>query len=328
MISTPATSTRGESLSSLLGEKGSNKTNETKELPFIKNVGFVNEKWTEILVDNESESQEMDRDEIKKAIIQMSKREEHNPLDNWTDRFIRVNHKTYIPVEVAKDRNGRTMYTPLIPTEKPRISFGAEIRTPSESDSENRESTSEEIIEVEYPRIRRKVEKVLNPNVKVRLDVEIINNKAVHNSKCNKQHQVYRSCLTKQELVNLINEEIKLEKEQSINLVEIIDKASLNEYTKATEEDDTNDWEKKAEKIRSEIKRICIEIESKGLAECRQTDITSHEIKMKDNKPIKHKVRPVPYHCRKDSSRSSRISSQPESSAQAIHQPVHRLIWY
>ena len=123
------------------------------------------------------------------------------------------------------------MYTPLIPTEKPKISFGAEIRTPSESDSENQESTIEEIIEVEYPRIRKKIEKVQNPNVKVKLDVEIINNRAVHNSKFNKQHQVYRSCLTKQELVNLINEEIKLEKEQAINLVEIIDKASLNDYT-------------------------------------------------------------------------------------------------
>ena len=49
---------------------------------------------------------------------------------------------------------------------------------------------------------------------KVKLDVEIINNRAVHNSKFNKQHQVYRSCLTKQELLNLINEEIKLEEEQ------------------------------------------------------------------------------------------------------------------
>ena len=246
-----APSTRGEPSGSLLGEKGNNKTNKSKDIPFIKNVGFVNRKWTEVLVDNESESNEIDRDEIKKAIIQMTKREEHNPLDNWTDRFIRVNHKTYVPVEVAKDRNGCTMYTPLIPTEKPKISFWAEIRTPSESDSENQESTKEEIIEVEYPRIKKTSEKVQNPDVKIRLDVEIKNNRAVHNSKFNKQHQVYRSCLTKQELVNLINEEIKLEKEQSINLVEIIDKASLNEYTKVAEEDETNYWEKKAERIRS-----------------------------------------------------------------------------
>ena len=58
-----APSTRGESSSSLLGAKGSNRQNKSKKLPFIKNVGFVNEKWTEILVDNEAESDEMDREE-------------------------------------------------------------------------------------------------------------------------------------------------------------------------------------------------------------------------------------------------------------------------
>ena len=138
------------------------------------------------------------------------------------------------------------------------------------------------------------------PNIKVKLDVEIINIRAINNKKYNKQHQVNRSCLTKQKLLSLINEEIKLEEEQSINLVEIINKASLTEHPKTSEEDDTNGWEKKAGEIRSELKRICIEIESKGLAECRQTEITSHEIKMKDNKQIRHKVRPVPYHCRKE----------------------------
>ena len=145
---------------------------------------------------------------------------------------------------------------------------------------------------MEYPRIKKRSERVQNPNVKVKLDVEIINDRAINNNKYNKQHQVYRSCLSKQELLNLINEEIKLEKEQSINLVNIINKASLTEHpnTEPSEEDNNNDWEKKAEEIRSELKRICIEIESKGLAECRQIDITSHEIKMKDNKPI------PPYH--------------------------------
>ena len=34
------------------------------------------------------------------------------------------------------------------------------------------------------------------------------------------------------------------------------------------------------------------------MAECRQTDITSHKIEQTDNKPIRHKVRPIPYHCR------------------------------
>ena len=69
----------------------------------------------------------------------MMKREENNPLNNWTDKFIRVNQKTYVPVEVAKDRNGRMIYTPIIPTEKPEISFGAEIRTPSKSDTEDQD---------------------------------------------------------------------------------------------------------------------------------------------------------------------------------------------
>ena len=172
----------------------------------------------------------MDRQDIKRAIIQMMKREEHNPLDNWTDKFIRVNHKAYVPVEVAKDRNGRTMYTPLIPIEKPKISFRAEIRTPSESDREGQESN--EIIEVEYPRIKKKSEKVQNPNVKIKLDVEIINKSSIKNNKHKKQHQVYRSCLTKQQLLNFINEEIKFEKEQSINLVVILNKASLIEHPK------------------------------------------------------------------------------------------------
>ena len=126
-----APSTFGESTDSLLGDKGSKTQKKSIDISFIKNVGFVNEKWTEIPVEDEEESDKMDREEIKRAIIQMTKIEEHYPLDNWIDKFIRVNHKTYVPVEVVKDRNGRTMYTPLIPTEKPKISFGAEIRTPA-----------------------------------------------------------------------------------------------------------------------------------------------------------------------------------------------------
>ena len=91
---------------------------------------------------------------------------------------------------------------------------------------------------------------------------------------------MYRSCLTKKELLNLINEEIKLEEEQSINLVEIIDQASITEHPQPAKEDKQDDWEKKAEEIRTELNRVCKEIESKGLAECRKTDITGHEKKM------------------------------------------------
>ena len=52
-----------------------------------------------------------------------------------------------------------------------------------------------------------------NPDVKIKLDVEIIKKMAKNNDKYNKQHKLYRSCLKQQELLNLINEEIKLEEE-------------------------------------------------------------------------------------------------------------------
>ena len=272
------------------------------EIPKVKNVGFVNYKWTEILVEDEGEGEEIDRQDMKKAIIQMMKKEENNPLDNWTDKFIRVNRKTYVLVEVAKDRSGRMIYTPIIPTEKPKMSFGAEIQTPSESETEDCEQHSalNDITEVKYPQARRICKKTQNPDVKINLDTEIINKGAKSNHTCNKQYQTYRSCLTKKELLNLTNEEINLDEDQSINLVEIIDRASVKEHTKTTGKNTQDEWEKRAEEIRSELKRACIEIESKGLAECRQTDIINHEMKMKDTKPIKHKIRPVPYHSRKE----------------------------
>ena len=56
-----------------------------------------------------------------------------------------MNQKTYVPVEVARDRKGRMIYTPIIPTEKPKINFGAEIRTLSETDNDEQKSTSNEI---------------------------------------------------------------------------------------------------------------------------------------------------------------------------------------
>ena len=199
-------------------------------------------------------------------------------------------------MEVAKDRNGRMIYTPIILTEKPRISFGAEIRTPSESDTEDHEqrSTLNDITEVEYPQVRRMCKKIQDPDVNFNVDFEIINKRAKESHSCNKQHQLYRSCLTKKELLDLINEEIKLDEDQSINLVEIIDQASLTEHPKPTSEDTQDEWKKRAEEIRSELKQACIEIESKGLAECRQTNITNHEMKMKDVKLIKHMIRSLP----------------------------------
>ena len=84
-----------------------------------------------------------------------------------------------------------------------------------------------------------------------------------------------------------------------INLVDTIDQASLNESIE-TQRINEEDTERRTEEIREQLKRLCIEIESKGLAECRQTDITSHVIKMTDSKPMRHKSRPVPYHCREE----------------------------
>ena len=81
---------------------------------------------------------------------------------------------------------------------------------------------------------------------------------------------LYKSILTKQELINLISDEIKLDQEQQINLIDIIDQASLSEPTPRDEAQD--DWEKKADEIRSELKMVCIKNKSKGLAKCRQTD--------------------------------------------------------
>ena len=179
----------------------------------------------------------------------MLKREENNPLDNWTDKFIRVSQKTYVPVEVANDRNGRMIYTPIVPTEKSRISFGAEIRTPSDSDTEDQEqrSSPNNITEVEYPQARRICIKTQDSDVKINLDIEIINKRAKSSHNCNKQHQKYRSCLTKRELLNLINEEINLDEDQSINLVVIINRASLTEHSKTTSEHTQDEWETKAE---------------------------------------------------------------------------------
>ena len=95
-----------------LEERGTPK-HDTKIIkePIFKNVGFVNRKWTEIIVEDEEECEQLERDKVKEAIILLSQRETHNPLDEWLDKCIRVKHKTYVPVEVNKDRNGRMIYT-------------------------------------------------------------------------------------------------------------------------------------------------------------------------------------------------------------------------
>ena len=47
-----------------------------------------------------------------------------------------------------------------------------------------------------------------------------------------KSYQVFKSCLTKDELIKLITEEIKLKDDLMINLEDIIDQASFIEATR------------------------------------------------------------------------------------------------
>ena len=295
-----------------------------------KNIGFVNYQWTEIIVEDDEECEAISTDEVKKAIIQLTEREKHNPLYNDTEKYIRVRHKTYVPVEVCKDRNGRMIYTPLKSLNKPELSLGVELRNqgphnnpetptnknnstspPSTHDKPSGSSFGEkerqkfvnktaddELMEAEYPTCRRSIKKFNFPDTKIKIDIEVIGKNGCRNNPLDKQHRLYRTHITKQEVLNLINEEIKLDAEQKINVVDMIEQATKIEDSKDVEVPE--DWETKAEEIRSELKKICIEIESKGLAECRQTDITSHKIEMTDNKPIRHKIRPERNNCRKE----------------------------
>ena len=208
---------------------------------------------------------------------------------------------TYVPVEVNQDRNSRMIYTPLRSINKPAISLGVEIRSVPQGkyDDQLDDDTTDEILtEVDYPKCRRCNKKVSFPDDKIKINIEVIGGNGRRNKTSDKHHKLYNAGMTKQEILKFINEEIKLDIEQQVNMVDIIDNATLIEGPSNVE--NQVQWEKKAEEIRSELKKVCIEIESKGLAECRQTDITSHRIEMMDSKPIRHKVRPVPYHCRKE----------------------------
>ena len=221
--------------------------------PVFKNVGFVNYKWTDVVVDDEEECNVIARDEVKRAFIQINAREEKNPLDSWTDKFIRINHKTYAPVEVLEDRNGQMIYMPLRAVQKEAgISLGAEIKKPQVSDNEeysDNHASSEEVTEVEYPWSKICRDKPRDPDVIVNEEIEIINKNVRHSTQKDKQDKQslhFKSILTKQELIKLINDEIKLDKEQQINLIDIIDHASLSEHTPRDEAQ--NDWEKRPRK--------------------------------------------------------------------------------
>ena len=228
----------------------------------FKNIGLVNHQWTEIVVNDDEECEAISTDEVKRAIIQLTEREKHNPLYNYTEKYIRVKHKTYVPVEVCKDRNGRMIYTPLRSVNKPKLSLGVELRTlrpPDNMDKSTNEkySTSlpsthdkpsgssfgeeyrrqftdktpgDELKEVEYPVCKRCSKKINFPDTKIKIDIEIIGRDGNRDRALDSQHRLYKSNMTKQEILNLINEEIKLDAEQQINVVDIIEQATKIEY--------------------------------------------------------------------------------------------------
>ena len=249
-------------------------------------------------MEDDEECESITINEVKKAIVQLAEREKHHPLYNHTDKYIRVKHKTYVPVEVCKDRNGRMIYTTLKSLNKPEIRLGAEVQASKIAHYSIEATTNDELTEVDYSASKRCNKQVNFPDTKIKVDIEIIGRNGSRTRALDKQHRIYNARMRKQELLNLINEEIKLDIEQQINVVYMVEQATRIEGSQDVEIQE--DWETKAEEIRLELKKICIEIESKGLAECRQTDITSHKIEMTDNKPIRHTVRPVPYHCRKE----------------------------
>ena len=241
-----------------------------------------------------------DRYDVKKEIFEMMRKREQQAFNDPRDDLIRVNRKTYAPVEINKDRNGRTLYAPILPNGKLEISLTVETRSPCESDNDDRTTkpSEEELIEVEFPDVSTSLETDWASDIKVNVDIEIIKPKAMFNKKQNseKSYQFFKSCLSKCELIKLITDEVKIEGDQMINLINVINQASLSEAQEEQQVEEVS--EQRLEEIRSELKHLCIEIESKGFAECKQTDITSHKIEMTDNKPIRHRVRPVQYHCR------------------------------
>ena len=85
------------------------------------------------------------------------------------------------------------------------------------------------------------------------MSIEIIGRDGQRAKAINKQHRAYNSALTKQEIIDLINEEIKMYIDQQINLVDMIEQASFNVSTPNDGAQDN--WESKAEEIRSELKK-------------------------------------------------------------------------
>ena len=115
------------------------------------------------------------------------------------------------------------------------------------------------------------------------VDVEIIQPKAIDrrfNTGFNTiSYKLYKSCLTKKELIKLITDEIELEEPEMINLVKILNQVSLSKVEQdensarlqsspellcgegiKNETTEEEKYCKKVEEVRAELRRICIEI--------------------------------------------------------------------
>ena len=84
-----------------MNKSANNSRNRSHQGPFILSVrrykrsrrfrfGGVSTPMIEILVEDEDECKELAREEVKKVIIQMTKREGNDQLDEWTDKYIRL----------------------------------------------------------------------------------------------------------------------------------------------------------------------------------------------------------------------------------------------
>ena len=143
------------------------------------------------------------RIDVKKEIFDKLKPNRDKPINDFADEFIRVNRRTYDHVEVSKNRNGRTLYAPILPNGKLDISFGAETPSPKVSDSEEASSKpmEDELIEVEYPRVKNQQSTTNIPNIKVKVNIEIIQPKLRDNRTGKKSYQLFKSCLIKDEFI-------------------------------------------------------------------------------------------------------------------------------
>ena len=89
---------------------------------------------------------------------------------NYTEKYIRVKHKTYVPVELCQDCNGRMINTPLKSVTKPELSLGAETRATRTSESV-KYSDDDDLTEVEYPVCKRCNKKVSFPDSKIKVNI-------------------------------------------------------------------------------------------------------------------------------------------------------------